>query len=514
MKDLRTLQAVLRSDLLAFTQKAFQIAAPGGEFTHNWHLEAMAYKLEQCRQKKIKRLLITLPPRSLKSITGSVAFPAFLLGKDPSARIICASYSQDLAARHSRDTKNVMNAPFYRDIFPNTQIGIAPAKSAESEFWTTKGGFRLATSVGGVLTGLGGDYIIIDDPLKAADAYSQPARKNAAEWFDGTITSRLDSKVDGVIIVIMQRLHLHDLAGHLLEKGGWDHLCLPAIQSDDTVFALDERRTHAFKRGELLQPKRESQSALDELKRDMGSAMFSAQYLQRPVPEDSEHFSWSWFKEYDEAPKENIRIIQSWDTAIETGAKNSWSVCTTWVVHGDNRYLIDLMRRRVNYPTLKALVFAQARAHEASIVLIEKKASGQQLLQELGAMRKDFRTQAIVPNKDKASRFFGVTSDISAGKVLIPKQAHWIGDLRDEILQFPNGDYDDQVDSISQALDYIRREKRASSNVSTIGGTLFEGGVRVPFEDMEIPESDQHTSGYFVEGGNWEDYYRSPLRDY
>jgi hypothetical protein len=175
----------------------------------------IASKLEACRRGEITRLIINVPPRSLKSHAAAVAFPAFVLGHNPSAQIICASYGQDLANKHSLDCRTVMTSEWYRGLFPTR---LAPHKQSTQEFLTTQNGFRLATSVGGVLTGRGADFIIIDDPLKPDEALSETQRKAVNEWYDHTLYSRMNDKRTGSIIIIMQRLHEDDLVGHVLEQ--------------------------------------------------------------------------------------------------------------------------------------------------------------------------------------------------------------------------------------------------------------------------------------------------------
>ena len=206
----------LRQDLTAFIQHSFQTVAPGHVYQHNWHIDAIAWHLEQCLDGRIKRLIITLPPRHLKSHCASVAFPAWVLGRNPGKRIICASYSNDLAVTLARDCHAVMTSAWYRKVFPKTRLD--PSKNAAIDFSTTARGFRLATSVGGSLTGRGGNIILVDDPLKAADAMSDAERDRVNEWFRNTLYSRLDNKAEDCIVIIMQRLHVDDLVGHLLKN--------------------------------------------------------------------------------------------------------------------------------------------------------------------------------------------------------------------------------------------------------------------------------------------------------
>jgi hypothetical protein len=188
----RILQAILRNDFRAFVHKVFTTLAPGQTYIGSWHIEAVAWRLERVRRGDIRRLIINLPPRSLKSIMASVGFPAFVLGLEPSRRIICVSYSGDLARKHSNDFRAVLESSWYQLAFPTTRIGLY--KNSEAEIELTDRGFRLATSVGGTLTGRGGDIIVIDDPLKPDDAFSETKRSAANQWFTNTLLSRLDDK--------------------------------------------------------------------------------------------------------------------------------------------------------------------------------------------------------------------------------------------------------------------------------------------------------------------------------
>ena len=236
--DPRLVGAMLRSDFYSFIRATFPIVSPSSAFAPNWHIEAIAFALMRVLRGEIKRLIITVPPRSLKSICASVAFPAFVLGHDPTRRIICVSYAEALARKHANDCRALMRSTLYHRLFPNTRI--SNAKDTELEFATTRGGNRLATSIGGTLTGRGGNLIVIDDPLKPQDAYSEAARENTKQWYSNTLLSRLDDKTKDAIIVVMQRLHLDDLVGHLLEQEGWMHLNLPRSPSPNSASRSDQ----------------------------------------------------------------------------------------------------------------------------------------------------------------------------------------------------------------------------------------------------------------------------------
>jgi hypothetical protein len=228
--------ALLRLDLSSFICRTFQELNPQNEYLPNWHVDLIASKLTQVARGEITRLIINLPPRSLKSICASVAFPAWVLGRRPSTKIICASYASELAIKLATDCRQVMLSPWYEAAFPKTRLS---ARTAVHDFTTTARGGRMAVSTGGGITGRGGDLLIIDDPLKPDEALSEVTRKNVKEWFDGTAYTRLDSKRHGAIVIIMQRLHLEDLAGYVEEKGGWEVINLPAIAEEDTEIEFE-----------------------------------------------------------------------------------------------------------------------------------------------------------------------------------------------------------------------------------------------------------------------------------
>ena len=295
LTDARLFEALLRDDFRAFIGKVFTTLCPSQEFVWSWHIEAIAYRLEQIRRGEITRLIINMPPRSLKSIAASVAFPAFVLGLDPTSRIICVSYSSELAKKHSNDFRTVVNSPWYQRAFPATKIG--PYKNSETEIEFTARGFRLATSVGGTLTGRGGDIIIIDDPLKPDDAYSEAKRNSANEWFKNTLLSRLDDKRTGAIVIVMQRVHMDDLTGFVTDQSDeWEILNLPAIAEADEDIPISATSVYRRKAGEALSPVREPLSVLESLQHQIGSDGFYAQYQQMPVPPGGAMIKRNWIE--------------------------------------------------------------------------------------------------------------------------------------------------------------------------------------------------------------------------
>jgi predicted phage terminase large subunit-like protein len=459
--DSRLLDALLRRSLHSFVRKAFTTVSPGEQFLPNWHLEALCYHLELVRIGKIRRLKIEVPPRSLKSVCASVAFPAFVLGHDPTAKIITVSYSNDLAAKHAADCRAVMQAPWYKALFPQTRL--SADKNQESNYETTKRGYRYATSVGGTLTGRGGNLIIIDDPLKPEDAMSEAKREAVNAWYSRTLLSRLNNKAQDAIILVQQRLHLDDLAGHVEELDDWVVLRLPAIAEEDAQIRLGPDHFHQRRAGDVLHPAREPHHVLDALRRALGSTTFSAQYQQCPVPTDGEIVKWSWFRRYAEPPpRSQLTIVQSWDTASKSDQHHDYSVCTTWGIRGDDLFLLNVERGRLDFPSLKRRVVELARHWQPRSLLIEDKGSGTALIQQLRAESNGITyPTAFIPKDDKLTRLHAQSAWIEAGHIWLPEQALWLEDLRVEIASFPQGRNDDHVDSMSQFLSwhFSRRSK-------------------------------------------------------
>jgi hypothetical protein len=228
--------AALRLDFHSFVHRCFLQLNPHAEFFGNWHIEVMAAKLEACRQSKIRRLIITVPPRHLKSLCASIALPAWFLRHDPAAQILCVSYAQDLADKLARDCRSVMSSIWYKKTFATR---LSAHKQSVQEFVTLKQGYRMATSVGGVLTGRGADLIIIDDPLKPDEALSQTQRRGVNDWYSNTLYSRLNDKQRGCIILIMQRLHEDDLVGHVRGQEPWEVVSFPAIAEQDEEHLIE-----------------------------------------------------------------------------------------------------------------------------------------------------------------------------------------------------------------------------------------------------------------------------------
>lgn len=444
---------LLKTDFSTFIGKTFESVDPGARYLDNWHIHLIAEYLEAARRGDFTRLIINMPPRALKSICVSVAWPAWLLGKNPASRIMAASYSAPLAIKHSLDCRMVIGSPWYRHIFPDVQI--ARDQNEKYKFMTTARGFRYATSVGGTTTGEGGNFLILDDPLSPMQAMSSTTRDMANYWFEHTFASRLNDKKKGVIVLVMQRLHPQDLTGYLLAKGGWEHLCLPAVATRKEFFDFGTVK-HVREEGEFIHHERENAELIERAKNELGSVAFAAQYQQNPLSDEASMIKLEWFARYESLPTAE-KIVQSWDTAIKSEAHHDATVCLTFCRHENISYLIDARVVRVEYPELKRAFYMMAQRWKPQAILIEDRASGQQLIQDA---RRETHLPIIArsPKSDKITRVAAVSALIEAGKVALPDHAHWLADFEAEISGFPSAPHDDQVDALTQYLDWVREQ--------------------------------------------------------
>ena len=457
---------LLRHDPVAFYHRSFLELNPQTPFHSNWHIEVLATKLEEVRRGICKRLIINLPPRHLKSHVTSVAFPAWILGHDPAKQIICVTYAQDLSDYFARGSRKLMTSPFYEGLF-DTRLS---ERKAVSDYETTVGGFRFATSTGGIVTGRGADYIIIDDPLKAADALSELRRQSVNEWYDDSLRNRLNSQETGAVIIVMQRLHADDLVAHVQQYEPWDVLSFPAIAEEDETYDILTpygRKRIQRNKGEVLHPALVSLATLETQRRAMTEYNFTAQYQQNPQPPSGIIVKREWLRFYgpNEKPERFDQIVESWDTANKDSELANFSVCTTWGVKGQHLYLLDVYRRKVDFPDLKRAVRELAARHHSDVVLVEDKASGISLIQELRAEGFSLVQEAPAIDGDKIMRLHAQTAKIEGGFVLLPKEAHWLDAYVLELTTFPNSKHDDQVDSTVFALAW------STLNMSTYGWT-------------------------------------------
>jgi predicted phage terminase large subunit-like protein len=411
------------------------------------HHRLIVDRLEAVERGELLRLMIFMPPRHGKSLIGTQIFPAWYLGRHPDRAIISASYGQELADDFGRQVRNLAGDPWHNAIFPECRL--ADDATSMRRFSTTAGGSYFAVGCGGPITGRGANLLLIDDPIKGVEeARSEVNRRSTHEWYLSVARTRLQP--GGAIVLISTRWHEDDLAGRLLleDRGeNWQVLSQPAIAEVDDSF----RRA-----GEALWPQNFSLEDLEQTRREVGSFVFSSLYQQRPAAAAGTIFKREWFCYYREQPRFK-RIVQSWDTAFKTGAENDYSVCTVWGVADNGYYLLFLWRGRVEFPELKKRARWLASEYHPNQILVEDRASGQSAIQELRC-ETALPILAVKVDRDKISRAQAVTPLIEAGRVFLPETAPWLDGFMDELAAFPMGVHDDAVDSMTQALSYLRHQ--------------------------------------------------------
>jgi predicted phage terminase large subunit-like protein len=450
--------AAVRSDFRVFISQAFVTLYPGKSFDDNWHIGAIVHALEQNLHGATPRLIINLPPRHLKSFLVSVAWPAFLLGVDPSLKIFCVSYSDDLSKTIARDCRRLMSSDWYRRVFSHVRL----EKDTENEIVTDQGGFRSALSVNGSITGRGADLIIIDDPSRPEDVVSDKARDRINEWFRSTLLTRRDDKLLSGLILVMQRLHVNDLTGFAEARGGFHKLSFPAIAEREEVVELRHGQIYRRLVGEALQPEREDLAVLQQMRDEIGEFHFEAQYQQSPKAPDGVMFKRKYFKLIDHLPR--IRpegeFFISIDSALSTSSSADFTAISIVYIDLGELYVIRGERGRWDYEALKARTFKWveklARPQRRVNIVVENAGSGISLSHYLVANRDEgrYRFEPYLPRADKVTRAARVLPWFENGIFIVNKAGEnaWVEPYLNEFMNFPNGANDDQVDSLVQLL--------------------------------------------------------------
>lgn len=451
-----------------FIQTFWHIVEPAKPFIDGWHIRAICDHLEACKDYQIKKLIICMPPRHAKSLICSVFFPAWLWASEETAsrRFINATYAHELTVRDAIKMRDIVTHYDYKNMFiPTWQL--KDDQNQKRRFGNTAGGFRFSTSVGGTMTGEGGDYIIIDDPLSAKLAQSELERAKVLDWWKTTMSTRANDPQKISRILIMQRLHENDLAGELIAEGDWDRLILPAefdpkskIISHTGLNWKDPRT----KENELLWPQRFNREAIDSLKIDLGSQAANAQLQQNPSPGEGGLFKRFWWKHTDKTPSDIQEIAQFWDTAQKPGLTNDYSVCATWAKTTNSFVRLHLWRGKVGTPELEQLAVSLYEMWKPNTVVIEDKSSGSALIQYL-LYNTTLPVIPFMPKFSKVVRATSVTPIVEAGKCLlmplgIVNENGRAIDLDEEFLseheKFPMGAHDDMVDTTSMMGHYFQ----------------------------------------------------------
>ena len=468
--------AVFRQSFSTFVQKCFYELNPSEKFINGMYIDLLCNQIQSMIEGENQKLIINLPPRYLKSVICSIALPAFILGHNPSAKIMCISYGEDLASKLATDCRTIMETDWYKELFFQTRI--RGDRRSSMDFETTKHGGRFAVTISGGVTGRGADWIIIDDPLKPVEAFSDIQREKVNELYGNTVNSRLNDKNTGRILVVMQRLHAHDLSGFLFDNDpDFKSIVLPLIAVKDEEWQIKNHITgkiviYKRKKGELLHPEREGEKVVNSYRNSMSPFVFSAQYQQNPMPIGSGMIKQEWITTYQELPKLS-KIILSWDTASKTTETNAYSACVVIGVGKDQKYyLLEVFRGRLDFPSLTRKVKELSDKYEGKmsgkiITLVENASSGISLCQTLKG-----KITNLIPVSCKSSkeqRFDIVALKTEQGELLFPGQYEpWFKSFEDEFLTFPRSLFKDQCDALSQAIGYFEEHKHSLRQAAVV----------------------------------------------
>jgi predicted phage terminase large subunit-like protein len=435
-----------------FVCQAWPIVEPSTPFVSGWHIEAIIEHLEAVTRSQIRNLLINVPPRHMKSLLVSVFWPAWEWIRWPERRWLYSSYAASLSIRDSVKCRRLIESPWYQQRW-SARFALTSDQNTKGRFDNSRSGYRLTTSVGGAVTGEGGDRIVCDDPHSVQEAESDAVRRGTVDWFDVVMSTRVNDPKTTAKVVVMQRCHHQDLSGHLLEQGGWEHLCLPAEYEGPrratSIGFVDPRQNH----GELLWPERFGSQEIESLKRSLGSYAAAGQLQQRPSPAEGGLLKRHWWKFYRDVPANLSEVVQSWDCSFKETGTSDYVVGQVWGRTGADKYLLDQIRGRMDCPaTIQAIKRLTQKWPQAHAKLIEDKANGPAVIATL--KHEIAGLIPINPEGGKEARAHAASTQIEAGNVYLldPSIAPWINDFIEECAAFPNGAYDDQVDAMSQAL--------------------------------------------------------------
>lgn len=451
----------LVTPLLSFTEyvnAAWHIIEPANEFIPNWHIDCIAEHLDAVIRGQIHRLVINLPPRSGKSNLVSKLWPTWAWTQQPWLKWIFLSYSQILSETFSKDRRDLVESDWYMRRW-GSLVRIADDQNQKREFMNTARGAMTATSMGGTLTGKGADIIVIDDGLNPEQAASKAEREGAIRFVKNTVSTRLNDKKKGAIVEISQRTHKQDISGILLAEGNYTHLNLQAIADRKTIinFPISNRQM-VRQEGEVLHPHREDRATLEMQKNSMkipgtnSLRSWQAQYQGDPSSDEGALFKRTDWKFYQIQP-EVLFWAWSWDTAMEEGEDNDWTVGMLVGFHSGGVVVDRVLRQRMQYPEAKAAIQMQWQMHPAHALLIEDKVSGKSLQQDLKRST-DFPIIPVKVYGDKVFRAQLAAQYVAAKRCSLPEGANWVPEFVEEFAEFPNSEYKDQVDSFSQAINH------------------------------------------------------------
>lgn len=480
---------------------AWPVVEPGVEFVDNWHLHAICEHLQAVLDGEIKNLLVNMPPRFAKSLLISVTFPTFAWIRDPHLRFIFASYSAALATRDAVKSRRVISSPRFQQLFGDT-FQLVGDQNEKTRYENSQTGVRLTTSVAGVATGEGGDILVCDDPHNVLEGESEQVREEAWKWWSETMSTRLNNLKTGHKIVVMQRVHEMDVSGHILEQGGYEHLCIPMRYEEKTpcvtVLGRPDPRTVE---GELAWPARYDEEGTESLEKSMGPYAVAGQLQQRPAPREGALIPVEKLQYVDVEPS-NLVYVRGWDLAATEAQVGSNPAYTAGVRLGkDPRgrfYVCGVRRGQWSAANVREQIKQTAQqdgTHVRVRLPQDPGQAGKSQAQDLTAMLAGWVVSAVPESGSKVQRAEPFAAQVEAGNVFIVRGT-WNDAYVNELRTFPAGRFKDQVDATSSAfaelipmpnsagvaLDYVKNRvaaQNADKQRQTASRDRIEGAANV-----------------------------------
>lgn len=467
------LYSAQRDDFLSFVRMSFRELKGNVPFYNASYIEYTCDILSACRDERPQRLLFAMPPRHLKSFIMSVCLPAWLLGHHPSWKIILCSYAQDVAEEKGLECLKLMEGPNYRHVFPNTRI--SDEKRAAGDFVTTAGGGMYCTSIMGAITGKGADVLLIDDPIKVMDANVAHQLVKVERFYRESGITRLNHPEQGIVIINMQRLATNDLIGILKDTEGYKFYSFPIKAEQDEFYPLRNGKILMRKASELLNPGQYSTEFIEKRRKEMGESAFSAQYMQRPLMAQNVYLLPEYFPDYLELPlsvQQSPTIYISVDTANKTGENNDYTAIA--IIMPDNvgwqanYYLQKVHRVKLAFDDLYNLIETLAKEWRTQgyvRLLIEDTGLGSGIIRKFQRAGK-WPIIPCRPTEAKEVRVQKYMDIFSSKQIFLPQQAPWKREFLDELLSFPNGKNDDQVDALLQVVEFISNQRLCTADIA------------------------------------------------
>ena len=490
-------KSVLRTDFLAFARKAIR-ETEGIKISDDRYLEVVATELMDFADLTTRRLVVSLPPRHLKTQLGSVCLAAWILAHTPNAKIMVVAYSEELAEQIARSIRSILQADWFKKIF-NTRIAKGHAKA--KNFKTTAGGALYAASIDGSITGFGADVIVMDDPNNLADAGYPEQLERTIERFDTVVMSRLNNRKKGRVIVIAHRIHDKDLSAHLLASGGWTHVVLPLIATRDQTYETAYGTWHRRK-GTFLRPDAYDVDDIERLRARLVNPAFDLLYQQDVDGQALPSITADNFPPYSRDDVYNLPCVISIDAGTDEGDDRSFSVIEVWANDGHTHFLLDQYRERCDFHDLGRMTRCFSRRYRPIAILVERAANGHALISELTRKQRK-RVCGITPRGSKAARFRPCIEMILAGRIRLPVDAQFGLDFLQEVIQFPHGRHNDQVDAFTQYINWIDKQGPIGhSQLGTASPVSVAVGLNSQYGGRRYQQPDPKKPGIMVVSRN------------